>query len=258
MDAKRLRIGFFDSGIGGLAVLKCALQELPNEDYIFYGDNGNVPYGEKTAEEVRRLTIGCCDTIFDMGVKAILVACNTATSAAILTMREKYKIPVVSIEPAIKPASESRKPGKIVVLATPGMISSERYDRLIEKVGCRERLVNIPCGGLADMLESGNFEDPALDEYLIDKFNLLKGVPVSGIVIGCTHYSFISEKIQHIATQILNGPCGIYDGMYGTVRHLKNILAKADMLNPGPGGNVECHSSGGEASLRVIYKILNT
>ncbi len=257
MENKERPIGFFDSGVGGLSVLKHAMRELPQENFIFYGDNGHVPYGEKSPREIRRLTIQACDQLFYKGVKTILVACNTATSAAILAMREKYRFPVISMEPAIKPACASELTGKIVVLATPGTLASARYKRLVQRVGCGKRLLDIPCGGLADMLESGDFENPALDAYLEEKLRPLAGEVVRGIVIGCTHYSFIAEKIRAAAAKAFRGDCTLYDGMYGTVRHLKQTLTDMDMLSPGPGGALQCYSSGGETSLAIIHKILN-
>ena len=105
MQKKDLPIGFFDSGVGGLSVLRHAREQLPKENFLFYGDNANAPYGVRSEEEIRRLSFVCCDELFARGIKALLVACNTATGAAIHAMREKYQIPVISIEPAIKPAS---------------------------------------------------------------------------------------------------------------------------------------------------------
>ena len=105
MEKRELSIGFFDSGVGGLSVLKHAREQLPKENFIFYGDNAHAPYGERSEEEIRALSFACCDRLFERGVKALLVACNTATGAAIHAMRERYQIPVVSIEPAIKPVS---------------------------------------------------------------------------------------------------------------------------------------------------------
>ena len=120
MEKRNRPIGFFDSGVGGLSVLRQAIRELPNENFLFYGDCANVPYGEKSPEEVKQLTMSCCDLLYKKGAKALLIACNTATSAAIHAMREKYQMPVISMEPAIKPANESAKPGKVLVMPRRG------------------------------------------------------------------------------------------------------------------------------------------
>ncbi len=256
MDNRNRPIGFFDSGVGGLSVLKYALQELPNEDFLFYGDCANVPYGEKTAEEVRDLTISCCDLLYKKGAKALLIACNTATSAAIYAMREKYQMPVISMEPAIKPAILSEKPGKVLVMATPGTLSSQRYARLVQKVGHEQRLISVPCGGLADLLEQGEFNSEEIKSYIRKKVEPYRGQEISGIVIGCTHYSFISDQIQKIAKELLYGACDIYDGMYGTVRHLKNLLFEYNLDKRTPGGNVELFASGEPRHLEIMKKIL--
>lgn len=257
MDQKTSPIGFFDSGIGGLSVLRLARKELPCENFIFFGDNKNVPYGEKTPEEILRLTMACCDQLFQKGCKLILVACNTATSAAINDMRDRYQIPVVSMEPAVKPAYAASKGGKILVMATPSAIKSARYARLVERVGCKEQLINILCHGLADMLETGDFENKRYDEYLYNLFNPHGKEEVESVVVGCTHYSFITEKIKKCAREVFGHECAIYDGMYGTVQHMKDILEKSDGLNPCHGkGQVEIITTGGDEAARRIKNIL--
>ena len=257
MERKQQPIGFFDSGVGGLSVLRHAREMLPNENFIFYGDCGNVPYGEKTPEQVRTLTLAACDKLYEKGAKAILVACNTATSAAIHAMRDKYQIPIISMEPAIKPASESGNPGDILMMATPGTVSSARYGRLVERVGCRDRLINIPCGGLADLLEKGEFDGPEVESYIREILSPYAGREVCGIVIGCTHYSFVVDTIRRVAAELLKGACDIYDGMYGTVRQLQYVLEKEGTASDGPGGKVELFASGDPAHLEVMQKILD-
>ena len=120
-------IGFFDSGMGGISVLKTAYQKMPNENYIYYGDSANAPYGNKTEAQIKKLSLDAGKALFDMGVKAIVMACNTATSAAVILMREKYNIPVISMEPAVRPALAASAKGKVLVLATPATVSQSRY-----------------------------------------------------------------------------------------------------------------------------------
>lgn len=249
-------IGFFDSGIGGLSVLKHAMQVMPNENFIFFGDNGNLPYGEKSEAQIKKLTIAGGDFLFEKGVKAMLVACNTATSAAIHDMRDKYKMPVISMEPAIKPACAAADEGKVMVLATPSTIASARYKRLVERLGCGAKIIDIPCGGLADMLDTGDFKNPAIDAYLEKKMLPYVSEEIDGIVIGCTHYSFVAETIAGVAAALLPGKKTLFDGMFGTVRQLKNVLQEHDMLSPGPGGEVEVHTSGTAENLQVMQKIV--
>lgn len=256
MKHRDLSIGFFDSGVGGLSVLKHAREQLPKENFIFYGDNAHAPYGERSEEEIRALSFACCDQLFERGVKALLVACNTATGAAIHAMRERYQIPVVSIEPAIKPASESQEEGKILVLATPFTIQGARYHRLVERVGCEDRLIQIPCKGLADLVEKGEFESQEIAEYLQKKFEQFPAQPISGIVIGCTHYSFIAPLIQKVAKQRFAGSCTLYDGRYGTVRQLRRVLEQDQMLSEKGNASCEILSSGGAESVALMRRIL--
>lgn len=253
---KTAPIGFFDSGIGGLSVLRHAMQVMPNEKFIFFGDNGNLPYGEKSEEQIKKLTIAGGDFLFEKGVKAMLVACNTATSAAINDMRDKYKMPVISMEPAIKPACEAARHGKVLVLATPSTIASKRYARLVERLGCREKIIDLPCAGLADLLDKGNFIDPAIKNYLEEKMAPHSGEEIDGIVIGCTHYSFVASAIAAVAAETLVGERRLFDGMYGTVRQLQKVLQECNMLSPGPSSKVEVFTSGTAENLQVMQKIV--
>ena len=257
MEKRNRPIGFFDSGVGGLSVLRQAIRELPNENFLFYGDCANVPYGEKSPEEVKQLTMSCCDLLYKKGAKALLIACNTATSAAIHAMREKYQMPVISMEPAIKPANESAKPGKVLVMATPGTLASDRYARLVARVGCAKRLINVPCGGLADLLEKGDFQSSEVDAYLRGKRTPFDGQEMSRLVRGCKHYSFVAERIEQIARELLAGACDLYDGMYGTVRHWKDLLQQQGLDSQTPGGNVQLFASGDPEHLEVMKKILD-
>jgi len=257
MQKKDLPIGFFDSGIGGLSVLKYATEQMPNEHFIYYGDNANAPYGTKQEGEIQELSLGCGEFLYNKGVKAIVMACNTATSAAVYMMRDKYRIPVVSIEPAVKPAVEACGDGKILVLATPATITQERYHQLIKRLGCTDRVINMPCPGLVELIETGDFSSPEIDRYIADKFEGLKGQLISGIVMGCTHYSFISDKIKKIADEMLAGDKVIYDGMYGTVRHLRHVLEENGLINDGGGPRtVEYYSSANGGTLELFRKIM--
>ena len=251
-------IGIFDSGIGGISVMKHAVKELPYEDFVFYGDCGHFPYGEKTPEEVREFTMRSCRELYRNGAKAILIACNTATSAAVIDTREELQIPVVSMEPAIKPAHIENDTGKIVVLATPGTIKSGRFQRLVDRVGCEDRLIRIPCDGLAALVEKGDFESDEIREYLDRKLSPYRGEEACGIVIGCTHYSFITPLIEEASDKAFTGRKKIYDGMYGTVAHLKDILEKNGTLrNDEKTGTVSFMTSGTEEDITLMKNIFN-
>lgn len=256
MDKRGLPIGFFDSGVGGLSVLCHAVGELPCENFIYYGDDAHAPYGTKGEQEIKELSLACGEMLYQKGVKAIVMACNTATSAAVLLMREKYQIPVISMEPAVKPASESAAKGKIIVMATPSTIAGARYQALTRRVGCVDRLFNLPCDGLVELLETGEFENPEIEAYIRRKFSALEGQVVSGIVIGCTHYSFVSDLIAQIAREMFQGACEIHDGMFGTVRQLRRVLRQRGLEANVPGGRVELYTSGSGDTLEIMRKIM--
>lgn len=256
MDKRERPIGFFDSGVGGLSVLRYAKSQLPKENFIYYGDSKNAPYGNKTEEEIKSLSLACGEFLYQKGVKAMVMACNTATSASVQKMRELYQMPVISIEPAVKPASEAPGAGKILVMATPATIMQRRYNSLVERLGCSDRVLNLPCGGLVELLETGDFENPAIRAYLEEKFRTVGDFQIRAIVLGCTHYSFIANTIQEVAKELLDGPLELFDGMYGMVRQLGRILREKDLESSGPGGQVELYSSGGpedEAILRQVF-----
>ena len=170
-----LPIGFFDSGVGGIALLKEAALVMPNEDFIYYGDSLNVPYGNKTEHEIKSLSLSCGEYLFNKGVKAIVMACNTATSISVQMMREQYQIPVISIEPAVKPAVKAAGDGDVIVMATPATISQERYNLLIGRIGSKEKIINISLSRLAQMIETLDLEGVEIAEYLRAKFLPYKG-----------------------------------------------------------------------------------
>lgn len=226
-----LPIGFFDSGVGGITLLKEAAALMPNENFIYYGDSLNVPYGIKTECEIKTLSLSCGKYLFEKGVKAIVMACNTATSISVQMMREQYRIPVISIEPAVKPAVKAAGRGDVIVLATPATISQKRYNLLLDRIGSREKIINISLSRLAQMIETLDLEGPEIIEYLRAKFLPYKGREIDGIVLGCTHYSFISSTIQKVARETFSGVCEIFDGKTGTVKQLKHVLEAHGLLN---------------------------
>lgn len=226
VDDKNLAIGIFDSGMGGISVLADIIKYLPNERYIYYGDSGNAPYGIKTPEEVKKLCIDICDFFISEGVKAIVVACNTATSAAIKDLREKYSIPVIGMEPALKPAVTLESDGKIVVMATHMTLKEKKFNSLMEKYGKQREIIKLPCPKLVEIIEDGILEGQVARDSISECFNGINIHEVSSIVLGCTHYIFLKDYIKKFAGDNVN----IIDGNEGTARHLKNILEKKGLL----------------------------
>ena len=164
MDARP--IGIFDSGMGGVSLLRDARMLLPTENFIYYGDNLNAPYGDRTEEEILALTENSADFLLQLGVKALVIACNTATSASINVLRKKLDVPVISVEPAIKPACEIPGDGKIFMLATAATTRLARYRALQERMPDPQRVLNFGISGIVARIESGIVADDAFDDIL--------------------------------------------------------------------------------------------
>lgn len=231
MEKRNLPIGFYDSGVGGLSVLKEAVRLMPNENYIYYGDFKNAPYGDKTEDKILEVSLDAAAFLAGRGVKAIVIACNTATSIAVSMMREKYRIPVISIEPAIKPAITKYEAGRVLVLATPATLKQQRYIALKKRLDVQERVVDVCCEGLAGLIEKVGPGAPEIEQYIEEILMPYAGEDVCGLVIGCTHYSFISDAIEKTAKKMLAGKCEIFDGKYGTARHIKAVLEENGLTN---------------------------
>jgi len=244
MSANCKPIGFFDSGLGGLSVLKTARRLLPGENYIYFGDNLNAPYGEKSEEEIKKLTLNACGFLYDKGVKAIVIACNTATSAAVIMMRETYNIPVISMEPAVKPALLGRREGKVLVLATPATVSQARYLGLIERLNAHSEVISVGCGGLVELIEEGHTDEEPIHDYLSKRLAFLDGQAVGAVVLGCTHYSFVEAAIKSYIDKITHTDCPVFDGRHGTARQLQRVLESQNLLREGSGeGYVQFYAS---------------
>ena len=194
MDQKCNPVGVFDSGIGGISTLKEMIRELPREHFIYYGDTANAPYGTKSTEEV----IGCVrkvvEHLLEKQIKALVIACNTATGAAAAVLRKELTIPVIAMEPALKPASEKREGGSILVMATPLTLQMEKFNQLMRKYG--EGAVRVPCPGLMELVETDDGEGAL--EYLKRLFSQFDLDKVDAVVLGCTHYVFLREMIRDL------------------------------------------------------------
>lgn len=256
MDNSNKPIGIFDSGVGGVSVLKEAVKLLPNEDFIYYGDNAHAPYGIKTEKEIQDLSLACGDFLISKGVKAIVMACNTATSVAVRQMREQYSIPVISIEPAVKPAMETSFDGDIIVLATEGTLSQPRYNLLLERLHAKERVINIQCKGLVTLIEKGDVDSGELDEYIRCVFAPYHSHRVDTVVLGCTHYSFVKNRIKQFLYENFHGNRHVIDGNNGTVRQLKRVLEEKELLtNSEKKGKISFYSSGGKKYIRLMKRL---
>lgn len=224
---KNSPIGVFDSGLGGISVLREMVSILPNEDYIYFGDSINAPYGVKTKSEVNDLTIGHVENLLNMGCKAICIACNTATSAAVANLRRIYpELPLVGIEPAIKPAIESMDNPRVLVMATPMTIREEKFHNLLSRFEDQGEIIKLPCPGLMEFIENGILTGSKLNSFLKQILWDYIG-KVDCAVLGCTHYPFVKKEIQ----KVLGENVKLFDGSLGTARELKRRIEVAGLLN---------------------------
>jgi len=228
VNNKEKPIGFFDSGVGGISVLKESLKILPNEDFVYFGDSLNAPYGTKDVNEVKKLTFNAVDFLLDKGVKVVVIACNTATSAAIDDLRDNYKdIPIIGIEPALKPAVEISKGKSIIIMATPMTLAEKKFSNLMKRYNKEVNLIPLPCAGLVELIENGIIEGDQIESYLRDKLKGFMHLDIASIVLGCTHYPFIENELIKIVGEKTN----IIDGSIGTVNQLKRQLISNSLLN---------------------------
>lgn len=228
MEPQDRPIGVFDSGLGGISVLRACTSLLPHEDFLFFGDSANAPYGEKTLEQVRALTTQSVDGLIRRGVKAVVIACNTATSAAVHLLRETYpNLPIIGIEPAVKPAAQADNSSSVIVMATPLTIREDKYQKLAATFSDQANVISLPCKGLAEMVENGIMDGPVLDEYLQELLFPFRHCSVEYIVLGCTHYPFVREAIR----RNFGRPVEIIDGSDGTARQLRRLLDADHLLS---------------------------
>lgn len=246
-------IGMFDSGVGGISVLRTAIRALPHEDFIFFGDTKNAPYGTKPRETVLALSRNVVKALLAQGAKAIVIACNTATSAAAAALREEYPhVPIIAMEPALKPASKLHRDGIVLSLATPGTIAGEKYAHLYALYG--DGVVSLPCPGLMEFVERGQLSGDALNDYLNRLFSPYQRQRVEAVVLGCTHYSFLKRAISAFFPGI-----PLIDGNEGTVRQLRRRLEECNLLSLSrEAGVVTLQSSGGDAAVRQMAGLLHT
>ena len=256
MDNKNRPIGFFDSGVGGLSVMKEAIQVMPNENYIYFGDSKNAPYGVKSVEEVRNLTFKAVEFLLNKGVKGIAIACNTATSAAVADLRKVYPdLPLVGIEPALKPAVELNKDGNILIMATSMTLKEEKFNRLMSRYKDRASIIPVPCPGLVEFIESGKLDGKEVEEYLFEKMNTYNGGKIASIVLGRTHYPFIKDTL----VKIIGKDITIIDGGLGTAKELRRRLREKNLLTESKeNGTIEIiNSSNKNEVIDLSYRLLN-
>ena len=239
-----MKIGVFDSGIGGLSVLHQAMQMLPQENFIYYADVDHVPYGTKTKEEIIKYSSEAVEFLVQKGVKAIVIACNTATSAAIQELREKYTLPIIGMEPAVKKAIYFHPKKRVLVIATPMTIQGEKLHNLIEKVDTEHLVDAIALPKLVTFAEEENFEEEEVTEYLREALKHFNLENYSSVVLGCTHFNYFKDSLKKML------PKGVHflDGNEGTIKKLISELEKRKALEKNSSRKIEYYYSGRKLS----------
>ncbi|MCL2544664.1 MAG: glutamate racemase, partial [Clostridia bacterium] len=243
-------IGIFDSGMGGVSVLARARALLPAEDFLYYGDNGYAPYGIRPPQQVMERVRWVAGHLLERGAKALVIACNTATSVAAAELRAELALPVIGMEPALKPASLCRHGGHILVMATPMTLALPKFAALMERYG--QDAVPLPCAGLVEFVERCELEGDTLYRHLARIFGDWPRKPVDAVVLGCTHYLYLRRAI---AALFPNTP--LLDGNQGTARQLERLLAERGLLRAGDHqGTVVLETSGDEKSVIPLMRRL--
>ena len=244
-------IGFFDSGVGGISVLHEARRLLPNEHFLFYGDNLHAPYGPRPLAEIRALSAEGIGHLLSRDGKAIVIACNTATSAYAEIVRAAHpELPIVGMEPALKPAHFARHGGKVIVLATDATLRLEKFERLMRLYG--DDVITVVGRGLVELVESGKARAPEATAQLEALLGPYRGMQIDAVVLGCTHYPFLKPVIASIA-----GPgVQIIDPAPAVARQTVRMLEKDCIpMDEGP-FSIDLYFSGEPDSLRRVFSIL--
>ncbi|MGN0141555.1 MAG: glutamate racemase [Roseburia sp.] len=250
MDKTQQPIGVFDSGVGGISVLRELVRLMPEENYLFFGDSRHAPYGTKTLEEVRELSYADADFLVQQGAKALVVACNTVTSAAVELLRRKYAdMPVIGIEPALKPAVLSKVHPRVLVMATPMTLREEKFHQLMLRYESQAEIVRLPCPGLVEFVERGELEGENLEQFLQGLFAPYRDQQIDCAVLGCTHYPLVRATIQ----KVLGSEVAVFDGGAGTARETRRRLLECGLKNPSDRtGSIRIENSLGTAEIQEL------
>lgn len=252
MNTRQDYIAVFDSGLGGLSVLRHLRRRMPGERFLYYGDSAHAPYGVRSRAEVEALTLSTAERLMSRGLKALVVACNTATSAAIEPLRAKYPdLIVVGIEPALKLAADRFPGGRIGVMATPVTLREEKFCHLLTRYAAKCQVYKIPAPQLVPLIEEGRVDTPIMEQTLhglLDPF----ADKIDALVLGCTHFPFASHAME----RLLGPRVAVLDGGDGTARETLHRLEAADLLEKGPGQLILENSLGTQDILRRSRRML--
>lgn len=248
-----------------MSVLRELRRKLPGEDYIYFGDRKNAPYGGRQPQEILELAMKVAGRLVDRGAKALVVACNTASSVAVDQLRQRLPLPIVAIEPAVRPAvglldaPDAPPDAKALVIATEAMLASPRMRARLQELDVERRFLLAPCPGLVELVETGDLQSPALFDYLRRRLGSFPGEHVQVVVLGCTHYVLVREAVVRTAAEVLG--CGnVIDGNCGIARQLRRVLERENLLRTTTTpGWVEVQASADlEGARRLAARVLGT
>jgi len=241
-------IGVFDSGVGGLSVLREIRAQLPAERLIYFADSGHCPYGGKPQTEIQARSMAITENLLTSGAKLIVVACNTATIAAVELLRATYPVPFVGMEPAIKPAVAATRSGVVGVLATGAALGGQKFHHLLQQHARDVRMITQPCPGLVEHVERGDIDSAELRALLRAYLQPLLDAGADVLVLGCTHYPFLRAAIAGIV-----GPdVQLLDTGAAVARQTRRLLERECLLAPDGEGGVEWRSSGDAAAVQAV------
>lgn len=251
--SKSAPVGVFDSGVGGLSVLREIQTLLPHESLLYVADSGHVPYGEKTAEFIRQRSQVITDFLLEQGAKALVVACNTATAAAITELRAHYPdLPIIGMEPAVKPAAAATRSGVVGVLATTGTLQSAKFAALLDRFANDVRVVTQPCPGLVELIEAGALHTDETRRLLARYVEPLLAAGCDTLILGCTHYPFLKPLLL----EMVPAHVSLIDTGLAVARQLQRLLGERDLLAEGPALAPRLWSSGNISNLIQVLPIL--
>lgn len=245
-------IGVFDSGVGGLSVLREIRQQLPAESLLYVADSGFVPYGEKPPEVICQRSRAIAEFLLARGAKALVLACNTATAAAVADLRTRYTVPIIGMEPAVKPATLATRSGVVGVLATTGTLRSARFAALLDRFAGSVTVVTQPCPGLVECVERGELSGPQVAALLTRYTQPLLEAGCDTLILGCTHYPFLRPALQ----QLLPEDIHLVDTGAAVARQLRARLTEHNALAQGPAAPARLWSSGDTAALEQVLPLL--
>ncbi len=255
-------VGIFDSGVGGLSVLQHIRTQLPHESLCYFADSGFAPYGEKSEADIMQRTLFAARHLLQQGVKAIVVACNTATAAAISTLRTHYpELIIIGVEPGLKPAASLTKTACVGVLATTSTLASQKYQLLSDQLqqATHIQFIRQACPGLVTQIELGDLDGPITRALLNTYLQPLTDAKADVIVLGCTHYPFIADTIRQVAAEQGNPAIQIVDTGLAISRQLQRLLEQHQLqAAPQTPLPLHCMTTGSTAKLQfVLSKLLH-